>query len=99
MSVQFCLGDNAQESKCKKQAFVAQPKVLLCDEPSMGLAQALLPQILTFLRRWAETGTAVVLVEQHLQITAPYADRAMIIERGKVKFECPAKDLDRWLAC
>ena len=92
------LSGGQQQMLALGQAFVAQPKVLLCDEPSMGLAQALLPQILTFLRRWAETGTAVVLVEQHLQITAPYADRAMIIERGKVKFECPAKDLDRWLA-
>jgi len=79
------------------QAFVAQPKVLLCDEPSLGLAQALLPQILNFLRHWAETGTAVVIVEQHLTITAPYADRAMIIERGKVKASGKASELDRLL--
>jgi branched-chain amino acid transport system ATP-binding protein len=57
-----------------------------------------LPQILSFLRKWAETGTAVVIVEQHLQVTAPYADRAMIVERGKVKFECPAAELDARLA-
>ena len=76
------------------QAFVAQPKVLLCDEPSMGLAQALLPPILAFLRKWAEAGTAIVIVEQHLSVTAPYADRAMIIERGKVRFSCPASELD-----
>lgn len=80
------------------QAFIAQPKVLLCDEPSMGLAQALLPSILAFLRKWAESGTAVVVVEQHLSVTAPYADRAMIIERGKVKFSCLASELDARLA-
>jgi len=88
------LSGGQQQMLALGQAFVAQPQVLLCDEPSMGLAQALLPPILAFLRRWAETGTAVVIVEQHLKVTAPYADRAMIIERGKVKFTCPADELD-----
>ncbi|MFP7571697.1 ABC transporter ATP-binding protein [Marivita sp. S2033] len=91
------LSGGQQQMLALGQAFVAQPKVLLCDEPSMGLAQALLPPILSFLRRWAETGTAVVIVEQHLQVTAPYADRAMIIERGTVKFECPAAELENRL--
>lgn len=92
------LSGGQQQMLALGQAFVAQPKALLCDEPSMGLAQALLPQILSFLRKWAQTGTAVVIVEQHLQVTAPYADRAMIIERGKLKFECPAAELDQRLA-
>jgi len=92
------LSGGQQQMLALGQAFVAQPKVLLCDEPSMGLAQALLPPILSFLRRWAETGTAVVIVEQHLTVTAPYADRAMIIERGQVKFSCAASELDARLA-
>jgi branched-chain amino acid transport system ATP-binding protein len=92
------LSGGQQQMLALGQAFVAQPKVLLCDEPSMGLAQALLPPILAFLRRWAETGTAVVIVEQHLKVTAPYADRAMIVERGRVKFECSASELDAKLA-
>ena len=88
------LSGGQQQMLALGQAFVAQPKVLLCDEPSMGLAQALLPPILAFLRKWAEAGTAIVIVEQHLSVTAPYADRAMIIERGKVRFSCPASELD-----
>jgi ABC-type branched-subunit amino acid transport system ATPase component len=88
------LSGGQQQMLALGQAFVAQPKVLLCDEPSMGLAQALLPPILAFLRRWAQSGTAVVIVEQHLAVTAPYADRAVIIERGQVKFSCLASDLD-----
>jgi branched-chain amino acid transport system ATP-binding protein len=88
------LSGGQQQMLALGQAFIAQPKVLLCDEPSMGLAQALLPQILAFLRNWARTGTAVVIVEQHLKVTAPYADRAMIIERGKVKFTCAASELE-----
>lgn len=91
------LSGGQQQMLALGQAFVAQPKVLLCDEPSMGLAQALLPPILSFLRNWAESGTAVVIVEQHLKVTAPYADRAMIIERGKVKFTCKASELDEKL--
>lgn len=92
------LSGGQQQILALGQAFVAQPRVLLCDEPSMGLAQSLMPQILSFLRRWAEEGTAVVIVEQHLSVTAPYADDAMIIERGEVKFTCPAAELDDRLA-
>ncbi len=88
------LSGGQQQMLALGQAFIAQPKVLLCDEPSMGLAQALLPSILAFLRKWAQSGTAVVVVEQHLAVTAPYADRAMIVERGQVKFSCPAAELD-----
>jgi branched-chain amino acid transport system ATP-binding protein len=92
------LSGGQQQMLALGQAFIAQPKVLLCDEPSMGLAQALLPSILSFLRKWAETGTAVVVVEQHLAITASYADRAVIIERGQVKLACPASELEQRLA-
>jgi branched-chain amino acid transport system ATP-binding protein len=92
------LSGGQQQMLALGQAFVAQPKVLLCDEPSMGLATALLPPILGFLRNWAETGTAVVLVEQHLKVTAPYSDRAMIIERGQVRLSCRADELDARLA-
>lgn len=88
------LSGGQQQMLALGQAFIARPKVLMCDEPSMGLAQALMPPILAFLRRWAETGTAVIIVEQHLAITAPYADRALIIERGQVKLSCAASELD-----
>ena len=92
------LSGGQQQMLALGQAFIARPKVLLCDEPSMGLAQALLPTILAFLRKWAETGTAVVVVEQHLAVTAPYADRAMIIERGQVKLSSRADELEARLA-
>lgn len=92
------LSGGQQQMLALGQAFIAQPKVLLCDEPSMGLAQALLPSILAFLRKWAQSGTAVVVVEQHLAVTAPYADRAMIVERGQVKFTCAASELEARLA-
>lgn len=92
------LSGGQQQILALGQAFVAQPKVLLCDEPSMGLAQALLPPILAFLRRWAESGTAVVIVEQHLSVTKPFTDNAMIIQRGQVLLSCPSPELDERLA-
>src|SRR5690606_35066567 len=92
------LSGGQQQILALGQAFMAQPKVLLCDEPSMGLAQALLPPILAFLRKWAESGTAVVIVEQHLAITKAYTDRAMIIQRGEVLLSCASPELDERLA-
>lgn len=92
------LSGGQQQILALGQAFVARPKVLLCDEPSMGVAQMLLPPILSFLRNWAESGTAVVIVEQHLKLTQPYTDRAIIISRGEVALECASSDLDARLA-
>lgn len=91
------LSGGQQQMLALGQAFVARPKVLLCDEPSLGLAQALLPTVLGFLRDWAKTGTAVVLVEQHLEIALPMADRALLIDRGEVKFTGTAPELTQYL--
>lgn len=87
------LSGGQQQMLALGQAFVAQPRVLLSDEPSLGLAQALLPPILAFLRRWAERGTAIIIVEQHIDIALPVADRALVVERGSIKLACPAREL------
>jgi len=81
------LSGGQQQMLALGQAFLAKPKVLLCDEPSTGLAQALMPLILKFLTDWAKEGTAVVIVEQHLRIALPVADRAVLLERGEIVFE------------
>jgi branched-chain amino acid transport system ATP-binding protein len=89
------LSGGQQQMLALGQAFVAQPKVLLCDEPSTGLAQALLPTILEFLRRWAQRGTAVVIVEQHIRIALPVADRVLLMERGEVTMDSAAGEFER----
>ena len=89
------LSGGQQQMLALGQAFVAQPKVLLCDEPSTGLAQALLPTILEFLRRWAKRGTAVVIVEQHIRIALPVADRVLLMERGEVTMNSAASEFER----
>ncbi|GAB3628985.1 leucine/isoleucine/valine transporter ATP-binding subunit [Pandoraea terrae] len=87
------LSGGQQQMLALGQAFVSQPRVLLSDEPSLGLAQALLPPILDFVKRWAARGTAIVIVEQHIDIALPVADRALVLERGQVKLTCPAGEL------
>ena len=87
------LSGGQQQMLALGQAFVAKPDVLLCDEPSTGLAQALLPPILNFLKNWAASGTAIIIVEQHIDIALPVADRAVVIERGQVRLTCAGKDL------
>lgn len=92
------LSGGQQQMLALGQAFVAQPKILLCDEPSTGLAQALLPTILEFLRRWAQLGTAIIIVEQHIRIALPVADRVLLMERGEVTLSSPAAEFERTLA-
>lgn len=92
------LSGGQQQMLALGQAFVAQPKVLLCDEPSTGLAQALLPTILEFLRRWAKLGTAIIIVEQHIRIALPVADRVLLMERGEVTLNAPAPEFEKTLA-
>jgi branched-chain amino acid transport system ATP-binding protein len=89
------LSGGQQQMLALAQAFVAQPKVLLCDEPSLGIAQALIPPILDFLRRWTALGTAVVIVEQQIDSALAVADRAVILERGEIRLSGTAAALRR----
>jgi branched-chain amino acid transport system ATP-binding protein len=86
------LSGGQQQMLALGQAFLARPSVLLCDEPSTGVATALLPPIMVFLRKWAESGTAVMIVEQHIDIALPVADRVVLIQRGRVQLECAAAE-------
>ena len=89
------LSGGQQQMLALAQAFVAKPAVLLCDEPSLGLAQALIPPILDFLRNWAKQGVAVLIVEQQIDVALAIADRAVVIERGSITLEGTASELKR----
>ena len=80
------LSGGQQQMLALAQAFVARPKVLLCDEPSLGLAMALMPPIMAFLKDWAKGGTSIVIVEQHIDLALDIADRALLLERGAFTF-------------
>lgn len=87
------LSGGQQQMLALAQAFVARPAVLLCDEPSLGLAQALIPPILDFLKNWARQGVAVLIVEQQIDVALSIADRAIVIERGAITLSGTAEEL------
>jgi len=86
------LSGGQQQMLALAQAFVGEPKLLMCDEPSLGLAQNLMPPIFQALQTWAARGMAVIVVEQYVDVVLPFASRVLVIERGHVKLSCAAKD-------
>ena len=66
------------------RALMSRPKLLLLDEPSMGLAPMLIQQIFTIITEIAEQGTTILVVEQNAQQALSRADRAYVLETGKI---------------
>jgi branched-chain amino acid transport system ATP-binding protein len=75
------------------QALLMSPELLLVDELSLGLAPAVVEQLLGVLRRLNEAGTTIVLVEQSLNVALTIADRAVFMEKGEIRFDGPTEDL------
>jgi branched-chain amino acid transport system ATP-binding protein len=75
------------------RALMAKPKLLLLDEPSMGLAPLIVEQILEAVVRLKREGVTVMLVEQNAFAALSIADRAYVLETGKVTMEGPGKAL------
>jgi branched-chain amino acid transport system ATP-binding protein len=75
------------------RALMTKPKVLLLDEPSMGLAPMLIAQIFTIIKEINSRGTTVLLVEQNAQQALKLSDRAYVLETGKVVKSAPGIDL------
>jgi ABC-type branched-subunit amino acid transport system ATPase component/sugar phosphate permease len=74
-------------------AFVARPRVLLIDELSLGLAPVIVGQLLPIVRRLADAGVAVVLVEQSVNVALTVAERAYFMERGRIRFSGQTAEL------
>jgi branched-chain amino acid transport system ATP-binding protein len=74
-------------------SFVMRPKVLLIDELSLGLAPVVVGQLLPIVRRMADDGVTVVLVEQSVNVALTVAERAYFMERGTIMFDGPTKEL------
>jgi branched-chain amino acid transport system ATP-binding protein len=66
------------------RALMARPKLLLLDEPSMGLAPMLIQQIFTIIAEIAKQGTTILVVEQNAQQALSRADRAYVLETGQI---------------
>ena len=66
------------------RALMSHPKLLMLDEPSMGLAPILVEQIFDIIRSLHKAGTTILLVEQNAQAALSVADRGYVLETGKV---------------
>ena len=77
------------------RAMVCQPRLLMLDEPSLGLAPKMVSEVLTIARRIADAGTTVLMVEQNVKKALAVADRGYVLERGTIVASGPAKLLAR----
>src|SRR5204863_6995713 len=75
------------------RALLLRPRVLLIDEPSIGLSPKLVQEVLGLLRTLADGGTTVLMVEQNVRTALKYANRALVLEMGRLALDRPASEL------
>jgi branched-chain amino acid transport system ATP-binding protein len=81
------LSGGQQQMLALVQAWAARPSYLLCDEPSVGLAQSLIPDILRFFRERASEGMGIILVEQLVEQSLSVADTVVVLRQGRIVAE------------
>jgi branched-chain amino acid transport system ATP-binding protein len=87
------LSGGEQQMLAIARGLMSAPKLLLLDEPSMGLSPLLVEQIFTIIRDINDQGTSILLVEQNAQMALSIADRAYVLETGRIVLEGPAQEL------
>jgi len=87
------LSGGEQQMVAIGRAMMAKPKILMMDEPSLGLAPALIKEIFTTIRKIADQGTTVLLVEQDVQHSLSLSDRGYVLEHGRIVMEGKGKEL------
>jgi branched-chain amino acid transport system ATP-binding protein len=87
------LSGGEQQMLAIARALVARPKLLVLDEPSLGLAPQLVRIIFQVIREINRAGTTILLVEQNANMALQVAHRAYVIEVGKIRMEGPAAEL------
>jgi branched-chain amino acid transport system ATP-binding protein len=75
------------------RALMAKPKLLMLDEPSLGLAPLIIREIFRTVARLREMGVSVLLVEQNARAALQVADYGYVLETGEVSLEGPSKEL------
>jgi ABC-type branched-subunit amino acid transport system ATPase component/sugar phosphate permease len=87
------LSGGEQQMLALGKALLLDPRLLLVDELSLGLAPVVVADLLQVVERLKERGTTIVLVEQSLNVALAVADRAVFLEKGTVRFTGPAAEL------
>ena len=78
------LSGGEQQMLAMARALMSKPKLLMLDEPSMGLAPILVEQIFDIIKELHEAGVTILLVEQNAQMALSIADRAYVLETGRI---------------
>lgn len=87
------LSGGEQQMLAMGRALMERPRLLLLDEPSMGLAPLLVKEIFSIIKTINEEGTTVLLVEQNANMALSIADYAYVLETGRITLSGPAADL------
>ena len=87
------LSGGEQQMLAMARALMSHPKLLMLDEPSMGLAPILVEQIFDIIRELHNGGATILLVEQNAQMALSVADRAYVLETGTISMSGKAADL------
>jgi branched-chain amino acid transport system ATP-binding protein len=89
------LSGGEQQMLAIGRALMARPRVLLLDEPSMGLAPIIVEDIFATLRQLRDQGISILLVEQNARAALRFSDRAYVLTNGRVEMEGKAADIAR----
>lgn len=87
------LSGGEQQMLAMGRALMSRPKLLILDEPSMGLAPLFVKEIFEVIKNVRKDGTTVLLVEQNAKMALSISDRAYVLETGNISLEGKAKDL------
>jgi branched-chain amino acid transport system ATP-binding protein len=89
------LSGGEQEMLAIARALLLNPKLLLLDEPSQGLAPLLVREVFNVIARMRQEGISILLVEQNVRMAVEIADRAYVLDDGRVVYEGPAAEFAR----
>jgi len=89
------LSGGEQQMLAIARGLLARPRILLLDEPSMGLAPLLVRQIFEIIAEIHRAGTTILLVEQNARMALEAAEQAYVLERGEIALQGPAGELSR----
>jgi len=87
------LSGGEQQMLAIARAMMAKPKLLLLDEPSMGLAPLMVEAIFSVIQNLSKEGMTILLVEQNARLALSMANRAYVMESGEITIQGPAQEL------